>query len=208
MIDIQIDDEDFARAMQQLKGVPYATQKAIVPAVSEVMGHIRTGLVRYLVSEVPLPDTALKKAVRLGQVTRSGETAKGNITVQSKAQPLIHYEVEPEEVTARPGKRSSQWPDFTFALRSGERREGKSRIYGNSLPFIAAMPGGHLGVYFRAAFTSRNTGKASLKQAYGPSIQYHVATPHVRSLFEKEAESRMPVVLARYVRQTLAVEKK
>ena len=64
MLDIRIDETDFDRAMQQLKGIPWAIQKAFVPAVSEVMDHIRSGLVQYLVSEVPLPDKALRKAVR------------------------------------------------------------------------------------------------------------------------------------------------
>ena len=206
MIDIRIDEEDFARAVRQLKGVPYALQKVFIPSVSEVMGHIRDELVSYLDSDVPLPDKALRKAVQLGSVAKAGDTVRGNITVQSKAQPLIYYDVEPQEVTAKPGKRPSQWLDFTFSLRTGERREGKSRTQGIGLPFVAVMPGGHMGVYFRAAFTSKNTGKTSIKQAYGPSIQYHVVTPRVRNMFEKEAESRLPVVLARHVQQTLAVE--
>ena len=37
MLDIRIDETDFDRAMQQLKGIPWAIQKAFVPAVSEVM---------------------------------------------------------------------------------------------------------------------------------------------------------------------------
>ena len=207
MLDIRIDETDFDRAMQQLKGIPWAIQKAFVPAVSEVMDHIRSGLVQYLVSEVPLPDKALRKAVQLGQVRKSGETVSGSILVQSKAQPLIHYEVEPEEITARPGKRPHQWPDFTFSLRTGERREGKSRVAGGGFPFIAVMPGGHIGVYFRPGYRSReNENNYAVKQAYGPSIQYHVVTPRVLGMFEEEVESRMPVTLTRHVQQTLAAE--
>ena len=44
MLDIRIDETDFDRAMQQLKGIPWAIQKAFVPAVSEVMDHIRLHL--------------------------------------------------------------------------------------------------------------------------------------------------------------------
>ena len=207
MLDIRIDETDFDRAMQQLKGIPWAIQKAFVPAVSEVMDHIRSGLVQYLVSEVPLPDKALRKAVQIGQVRKSGETVSGSILVQSKAQPLIHYEVEPEEITARPGKSPHQWPDFTFSLRTGERREGKSRVAGGGFPFIAVMPGGHMGVYFRPGYRSReNENNYAVKQAYGPSIQYHVVTPRVLGMFEEEVESRMPVTLTRHVQQTLAAE--
>ena len=207
MIDISISDEDFSRALRQLKGIPYGIQKAMYPAVAETMQHIRKGLVGYLVSEVPLPDGALKSAVKLSQPVHTGGTVSGYVAVRSNAQPLIYYDVEPQTLTAQPGKRPSQWADFTYSLRSGERRAGKERG-GSSFPFIAVMPGGHMGVYFRASFTSRNTGKVSIKQAYGPTMQYHVVTPRVREMFERESEERLPVILARQVQQTLAVEAK
>lgn len=69
------------------------------------------------------------------------------------------------------------------------------------------MPGGHMGVYFRPGYRSReNENNYAVKQAYGPSIQYHVVTPRVLGMFEEEVESRMPVTLTRHVQQTLAAE--
>ena len=43
MIEISISDEDFSRALRQLKSVPYGIQKAMYPAVAETMQHIRRG---------------------------------------------------------------------------------------------------------------------------------------------------------------------
>ena len=41
MIEISISDEDFSRALRQLKSVPYGIQKAMYPAVAETMQHVR-----------------------------------------------------------------------------------------------------------------------------------------------------------------------
>ena len=54
MIEISISDEDFSRALRQLKSVPYGIQKAMYPAVAETMQHIREELIQYLASSVPL----------------------------------------------------------------------------------------------------------------------------------------------------------
>ncbi|MFQ6996289.1 hypothetical protein [Bilophila wadsworthia] len=52
MIEISISDEDFSRALRQLKSVPYGIQKAMYPAVAETMQHVRDVLVEYLIGEI------------------------------------------------------------------------------------------------------------------------------------------------------------
>ena len=76
---------------------------------------------------------------------------------------------------------SRHWPDFTFALRDGERRQGAS-LAAYSRLFIANMhnrgQGGNLGVYRRTAPTfSKPQGK--LIEFFGPRVQYHAANPSV-----------------------------
>ena len=160
MIDISISDEDFSRALRQLKGIPYGIQKAMYPAVAETMQHIREGLVQYLISSVPLQKKDLKKAVKPSSVSRSGDSVSGSVTVLTGGIPLIEYDVEKKAPTARPGIRPQEWPDFTFALRKGERRAGRSIIEGLSLPFVAVMPkSGHMGVFFRNASNSEENKK-------------------------------------------------
>lgn len=209
MIEISISDEDFSRALRQLKSVPYGIQKAMYPAVAETMQHIREELIQYLASSVPLPKNELKKSVRRTSVTNSRDSVSGSISVlSSDGIPLIHYDVEEKTPTARPGMRPYQWPDFTFSLRKGERRTGRSIIKGIGLPFVAVMPkSDHMGVFFRAISNSnKNAGDVVLGQLFGPSVQYHVATPEAESMVERESEERLPVILARYVQQTLALE--
>lgn len=207
MIEISISDEDFSRALRQLKSVPYGIQKAMYPAVAETMQHVRDVLVEYLIGEIPLPQKALNRAVLLGKPISRGGTVSGSITVRSKAQPLIHYDVEEKAVTARPGKRPQEWPDFTFALRKGERRDGRSRIEGASLPFIAIMQGGHMGVkYWKVSNSKRAYQKEVIRESYGPTIQYHVASYRVWELCMREIDDCLPVVLASHVQQTLALE--
>ena len=77
MIEISISDEDFSRALRQLKSVPYGIQKAMYPAVAETMQHIREELIQYLASSVPLPKNELKKAVRRTSVTNSRDSVSG-----------------------------------------------------------------------------------------------------------------------------------
>ena len=78
MIEISISDEDFSRALRQLKSVPYGIQKAMYPAVAETMQHVRDVLVEYLIGEIPLPQKALKRAVLLGKpISRGGTVSAG-----------------------------------------------------------------------------------------------------------------------------------
>ncbi|MDR2573269.1 MAG: hypothetical protein LBC94_02800 [Desulfovibrio sp.] len=83
-------------------------------------------------------------------------------------------------------------------------------------PFIARMPGGHLGVYFRTGYQSGarqgglwGKGKrgakahAAIKQLYGPDAQYHVADPAVEQAVIDRAAGVFPSILARYVEQAI-----
>lgn len=195
-IEIQIDPGQLDDAMRRLEGIPYALQRAVYPAVSEVLQGVRDQLAEYIKSDVPLPDKIAKKAVRLAAPRLSGGTVVGEVTVGSATIPLIHYDVQPSEITARTGMRSQQWPGFTYSLRSGDRRPGSERSEGVGVPFIARMPTGHVGVYYRTP--------TQMKQAYGPTVQYHVATPDVEQTVVDRANSAFPAVLARYVDQAIA----
>ncbi|GAB7080873.1 hypothetical protein [Megalodesulfovibrio paquesii] len=199
MIDITFDEALIARQLQRLAGVPYAVQRALYPAVGEVLDCSRTELAAHLVSDVPLPRRVIAKSIRLSQVGASGQNVTGRLTVASRTVPLIYYDVQPQELTARKGARPKQWPGFSFALRTGERREREEMLglqYMRGLPFIARM-GSHLGVYYRG---SKNTPR----EAYGPAVQYHATTPEVERLLRVGAEDNMARILPRIVETVLA----
>lgn len=215
-VEIRIDHSELDEAMRRLESIPYALQRAVYPAVSEVLQGVRDHLADYLTSDVPLPDKLSRKAIRLSGVRLEGGVVVGEVSVTSASIPLIYYDVEALEITARTGIRSKKWPGFTFALRTGERRQSSERAEGKGLPFIARMPGGHLGVYFRPGYQSgvRQSGlwgkgkrgvKAhdAVKQAYGPRVQYHVATPEVEQSIINRANEAFPVILAKYVDQAI-----
>lgn len=202
-IEITIDPREIEAALERLKEVPYALQRAVYPAVAEVMQGVRNHLAEYLSSDVPLSPKSALKAIKLSQPHISGDAIVGQVVVRSAMLPLIDYDVQPQEITARKGSHPREWPDFTFSLRRGERRPGRSRVQGASLPFIAQMKGGHLGVYFRTGGHTKK-GNVQIKQLYGPTVQYHVATPKVEGTFTEQANSRFPAILARYVDQALA----
>ncbi len=202
-VEIFIDPREIETAMERLRDIPYALQRAVYPAVAEVTQGVKDNIAGYLSSDVPIDPKAAKKAVKMNQPRMAGGSVVAEVVVRGSMPPLIYYDVEPQEVTARKGSAPGQWPDFTFSLRRGERRPGRSRVQGAGLPFIAKMPGGHLGVYYRTGRQTKN-GNAQIKQAYGPTVQYHVATPEVESAFTDQANSRFPAILARYVDQALA----
>ena len=199
MISITFDEELIERQMQRLAKVPYAVQRALYPAVSEVLRIARSDLARQLVSDIPLPPRVIEKSIKLSHAVASGQGAEGSLTVVGRAMPLINYDVQPQDVTARKGARPKQWPGFSYSLRAGERRQreelpGKYRM---GLPFIARMPGGHLGVYYRGS------GK-KLQEAYGPSVQYHATTPEVEQMLRAGAEDNFARILPRIVDTVLA----
>jgi hypothetical protein len=202
-VEITLDPREIEAALERLKGIPYALQRAVYPAVADVLQGVRNHLADYLSTEVPLAAKTALKAIRLNQPSYKGDMIKGSVNVRSRMFPLIDYDVQPQEVTAREGLHPRQWPDFTFSLRRGERRLGRSRVQGASVPFIARMPSGHLGVYYRTGGRTK-MGNVQLKQAYGPTVQHHVATPELESSFSERANSRFPEILARYVDQALA----
>lgn len=195
-IEIRIDATEMDDAMRRMDDIPYALQRAVYPAVAEVLEGVRNDLAGYIKSDVPLPDKIAKKAIKLSPPRASGGVVVGEVAVGSATVPLIYYDVQPLEITARAGMRSKQWPGFTYGLRTGERRESSERSQGISLPFIACMPTGHVGVYYRTP--------TQMKQAYGPTVQYHVATPEVEHKIVKRADTVFPSVLARYVDQAIA----
>lgn len=195
-IEIRIDSTEMDDAMRRMGDIPYAIQRAVYPAVSEVLEGVRNDLADHIKSDVPLPDKIAKKAIKLSPPRASGGAVGGEVAVGSATVPLIYYDVQPLEITARPGMRPKQWPGFTYALRTGERRQSSEHSQGISLPFIACMPTGHVGVYYRTP--------TQMKQAYGPTVQYHVATPEVEHKIVKRADTEFPLVLARYVDQVIA----
>jgi hypothetical protein len=220
MIELQIDASEIDRAMRRLEKIPYAMQRAVIPAVSEMMRDVADQLADHLESEVPLPAKLSRKAVRVGSVSVRGNVVSGDIKVRSAHLPLIHYDVQPGDITARAGLPSRRWPGFTYALRAGERRQSRDLINGAGLPFIARMPGGHLGVYFRPGYNAgpRSGGRASglwgkgsrgekshasIKELYGPDVQYHVADPAVEQAVIDRAADTFPVILSRYVEQAI-----
>lgn len=197
MIEIRLADLD--STMARIRHIPYGLQRAVMPAVSDMLGCVRDKVAEVLDSEVPLSAKAKAKAIKKSGITVSGGSISGRVTIRSGLLPLIDYDVQPQTVTARKGSRSSAWPDFTYALRVGDRRSGRSlpKPSGFSTPFIARMPTGHLGVYHR-----KPDGK--LKEKLGPTVQYHIATPSVLDGIEAEAEAEFPALLTRHVERVLA----
>jgi len=197
MIEIRIDPRELDAALQRVKDVPYAMQRAVFPAVAEMLQGVRKELAGHLVSEVALPEKLAIGAMKLSSAPRlSGGVVVGEVTVKSANLPLIYYDVDPMEITARTGMRSKQWPGFSFALRKGQRRQSAERVQGVCLPFIARMPTGHLGVYYRTA--------TQMKQAYGPTVQYHVADPGVEDMIVSNAQRRFPDILSRFVDKAIS----
>lgn len=195
-VEIIFDSSLIEQTLERLREVPYALQRAVYPAISEVMDGVKDHLADYLTSDIPIDPKMARKALKSQQPRVSGDFILGSVSVSSKMLPLIYYDAQPQSPTAQSGLRPQQWADFTFSLRRGERRAGRSRVQGVSLPFIARMPNGHLGVYYRTT--------NQMKQAYGPTVQYHVTTPEVESAFNDRANNRFPEILNRYADQALA----
>ena len=200
MIDLHFDTALIERQMARLAKVPHAVQKALYPAVAEVMSIAREDLARQLKSDVPLDPKLIEKSIKATTPRISGQGVEGRITVVGKALPLINYDVAPADVTARKGSSPKQWPGFSYALRTGERRqreqlEGLEEMKG--LPFIAQMPGGHQGVY-------RRTHAGQLKELYGPRMQYHATTPEMEAMLIANAEDNFMRILPRVVDRVLA----
>ena len=200
MITIVFDEDLIDQQMRRLEKVPYAVQRALYPAVSEVLRLARSDLASQLTSDIPLPPRLIEKSIRLSQAIARGEGVEGSLSVAGKAVPLINYDVDPQDITARKGMRPKQWPGFTYALRSGQRRQREEmggQQFMSGLPFIARMPGGHLGVYYRTVF-------GQMKEAYGPTMQYHATTPEVERMLRAGAEENFARILPRIVDTVLA----
>ncbi|MCL2791079.1 MAG: hypothetical protein FWD79_10605 [Desulfobulbus sp.] len=213
MIAITIDEAKMDEAMQRLGKVQWAMQRAILPAVHEMMRGVADQLAEHLESDVSLIRKTTRDAVKVLGVRLEGDKVTGEVRVRSQHIPLIAYDVDPADITARPGFSARNWPGFTYSLRTGERRRSENRIKGASLPFIARMPGGHVGVYYRPGHKAGSTFKRGLwskgrrgvkdhdaiKQDYGPDVQYYVATPEVEEAVIARTAVDFPAILARHV---------
>jgi len=220
MIELTLDPATLDDASRRLAKVPYALQRAIMPAVSEMLKGVREEVAERLQSEVPLPAKLLEKAIRISGVTVKGNGVEGEILVKGKHVPLIHYDAQPSDITAQAGISSKNWSGFTYALRTGERRASVNLIEGRGLPFIARMKGGHLGVYYRPGYKAGlgrgrqsklwGTGARgekdhdSIKEMYGPEVQYHIADPAVEEAVNSRVSAEFPGIMDRYVEQAIA----
>ena len=218
MIQITVDESKIDAALKRLEKVPYAMHRAIMPAVHEMLREVAGQLSEHLETNVPLPTKHIRQAVKVVGVKLEGGKATGEVRVRGQHIPLIDYDVQPSEITARRGLPAKSWPGFTYALRTGERRASANRIHGKGLPFIARMPGGHLGVYYRPGHIAGGTfqrglwGKGrhgvkdheAIKEDWGPDVQYHVATPEVEEAVSERVALDFPAILARHVDQAIA----
>ena len=219
MIELEVDAEQLEEARRRLQKVPYALQRAIIPAVHEMMQGVTALLSEHLEAEIPLPDAVVRRSLHLGSVEIRGNRVMGVITVRSKKHiPLFLYDAQPSDKTAKPGLPSKSWPGFSYALRAGERRSSNLLIgKGASLPFIAEMPGGHVGVYVRTGYSAgvRQSGlwgkgrrgvkdHEAIKEIFGPDVQYHVADPAVEGEVLERASAEFPAILARHVDRAIA----
>ena len=195
-VDITMNTRQINEALQRLSRIPNALQLVVHPAIDESVKGAKSILANYLSSDVPLPSRITKKALRLESISSSGGGTTATLRVRSARVPLIHYDVQPAVVTSAAGTSPQNRPDFSYSLRRGERRQGRDLERHGNTPFIAKMRSGHLGVFYRNA--------SGIKEIYGPSVQYHVATPEVTNMFEDEVNQRFPAILSAYVDRVLA----
>lgn len=204
MIALNFDTDFIDAALARMEKIPYAVQRALWPAVAEVIDMVRVELAERLIEDVPLPARFIRQSIKCGTSRSDGQGVVANLRVASKPLPLIEYDVKPKEVTARKGMRNIHWPGFSYSLSSGERRqreelEGLEHMKG--LPFIATMhnnrKGGHLGVY-------RRTQQGEIKEFYGPRMQYHATTPEIEAYLIQRTEDNFRQILPRIVNQAIA----
>lgn len=204
MIELHFDTALITRELKRMEKIPYAVQRALYPAVSEVVDMARFDLVARLTADVPLPPKIIRQSIRSRVIQATAQGAEVHLCVASKAISLIEYDIDPKAVTARKGMNNKRWPSFSYALRKGERRdrgelEGREEMQG--LPWIASMNNskqkGRLGIY-------RKTDSGKIFQMYGPRMQYFATTPEVEADLIKNAEDNFKRILPRFVDQALA----
>ncbi len=205
MIELDFDTAEISRQLDRIKDFPNEVQMALYPAMSDTMDYLKGELAERLMADVPLPRRFIKRAIKVIGMRVSRAECSAILHVASRAVPLIEYDAQPLEITARRGMRSRDWPDFTYALRDGQRRLGAERA-AYSLPFIANMhnrgKSGHMGVY---GGTAPSPGKPAgqIKELYGPRVQYHAANPDVASELFMKTENFLTNRLTQIVNRIL-----
>lgn len=208
-VEIYVDQREVDKAMERLKGVPWALQKAVYPAIAETLQKARKVLAETLTDDVSLAPQEIKAAIRLRMPKRYGGDIVGDASVRSTAIPLMNYDVQPEAPTAQKGVPVKARRDFSYALRrDGKRYPGRYRSLQliaagwHSQAFITKMPGrSRLDVYARKG---KNDYAAKLM---GPTVQYHAANPEVEDAIVAAALAEFPAVLNRHVEDVLAFER-
>lgn len=199
MIGIQFDTALIEREMSRMKDVPHAVQRVLQPAVREVLEKTRLDVVAGLQSMLPLEAHMIEDGVKARPTLYTAQGTSGEILVKSRGVALIHYDVQSKRVTARRGVRNKNWQGFTFSLRRGQRRT-RDRLLGRyamrHLPFVARVAG-RLGVFFR-------NPAGELRQAGGPSLQYHAHDPQFEIRIVAKAERHFQLMLPRFVDAALA----
>lgn len=199
MIGIVFDDRFIAREMARLGTLPHAVRNVMRPAVEGVLQKTRQDLVAALRGMTPLEAHLIEDGVKARPTLHTSSGASGEILVKSRNVALIEYDVQSKRITAQRGVRVKNRQGFSYALRRGQRRT-RDRLLGHfavrSLPFVARV-GGRLGVYFRSP-------SDEIKQAGGPSLQYHAFDPQLELKIMAGAERHFQIMLPRLVDGALA----
>ena len=177
-ISVKVDDEDFSKAMADLRHIEGGIETATIRAINRTVDGVKTDLStlareRYNVKLKTV--TARIKTYKATKLKYTGE-------VRSTGKPIPLYLFGPKPSDPRPTQR----PQITIEVLKGTR----GPVGGGA--FVARMKSEHVGIFWREKIGDRKVSRLPISERFGPRLENLYASELTdNGRLQKSADERM-----------------
>ena len=136
-ISVKVDDEDFSKAMADLRHIEEGIETATIRAINRTVDGVKTDLSTLARERYNVKAKVIAARIKLTKATK----AKMSGEVRSTGKPIPLYEFGPKPATPQPSRR----PKITVEVLKGQRKT----VGGGA--FVAFMKSGHKAIWWRAS---------------------------------------------------------
>jgi hypothetical protein len=150
---------------------------SVMRAINRALPGVRTDMVSIARREYNVKARAARRNIRVYKASK--DTMSGAVVSTGRPIPLINFDVRPSR--PQPKRRKP----ITVEVIRGQREE----VGGGA--FVAVMPSGHKGVFWRAKKGGKKVGRLPIHELSGPRIEDLYARRNVMVEIERKADERM-----------------
>ncbi len=174
---IKIDQTDVERIKRDLRHVNDGLPISVMRALNRTVTGIRTDMVEIARREYTVKAKAARANISLIKARKGSLSAV--VESRGKPIPMIDFAIYP----------SKPQPRRKVPIKAEIIRGKRESVGGGA--FVAVMPSGHKGVFWRAKEGGKKVSRLPIHELPGPRIEDLYARPAITAEIERKADKRM-----------------